>query len=76
MDYIVFHRILTPVQGAWFILEAYPLKCDCLALAAAALQLHSQPDPYSAPAATGGLYSSYQPSPLGQVWLTLLLIPS
>eukprot|EP01025_Chloroclados_australasicus_P063720 TRINITY_DN8441_c1_g2_i1.p1 TRINITY_DN8441_c1_g2~~TRINITY_DN8441_c1_g2_i1.p1 ORF type:complete len:535 (-),score=48.47 TRINITY_DN8441_c1_g2_i1:326-1930(-) len=32
LDYIVFHRLLTPIQAAWFVLECYPEHCDCLEL--------------------------------------------
>ena len=39
LDYIMFTRILSPVQSAWFITEAYPLKFDCRALASAVFQL-------------------------------------
>lgn len=35
----MFTRILSPVQSAWFITEAYPLKFDCRALASAVFQL-------------------------------------
>lgn len=35
----MFDRILSPVQSAWFITEAYPLKFDCRALATAVFQL-------------------------------------
>ena len=35
----MFTRILSPVQSAWFITEAYPLKFDCRALATAVFQL-------------------------------------
>jgi len=35
----MFTRILSPVQSAWFITEAYPLKFDCRALASAIFQL-------------------------------------
>eukprot|EP01024_Parvocaulis_polyphysoides_P010814 TRINITY_DN1379_c1_g2_i3.p1 TRINITY_DN1379_c1_g2~~TRINITY_DN1379_c1_g2_i3.p1 ORF type:complete len:647 (+),score=75.37 TRINITY_DN1379_c1_g2_i3:256-1941(+) len=32
LDYIVFHRLLTPIQASWFVLECYPEHCDCLEL--------------------------------------------
>ena len=35
----MFSRILSPVQSAWFITEAYPLKFDCRALATAVYQI-------------------------------------
>ena len=37
----MFTKILSPVQSAWFITEAYPLKFDCQALASAVCQLWS-----------------------------------
>ena len=39
-DYIIFRRVFTPVQGARLIIEAYPLRCDCLAFTNAVAQLH------------------------------------
>lgn len=39
-DYIIFRRVFTPVQGARLIIEAYPLRCDCLAFTNAVVQLH------------------------------------
>eukprot|EP01023_Acetabularia_acetabulum_P020733 TRINITY_DN20839_c0_g2_i3.p2 TRINITY_DN20839_c0_g2~~TRINITY_DN20839_c0_g2_i3.p2 ORF type:complete len:318 (+),score=52.16 TRINITY_DN20839_c0_g2_i3:128-1081(+) len=30
LDYIVFHRLFTPIQASWFVLECYPEHCDCL----------------------------------------------
>eukprot|EP01025_Chloroclados_australasicus_P048372 TRINITY_DN5480_c0_g1_i10.p1 TRINITY_DN5480_c0_g1~~TRINITY_DN5480_c0_g1_i10.p1 ORF type:complete len:567 (-),score=61.17 TRINITY_DN5480_c0_g1_i10:1878-3578(-) len=32
LDYIVFQKLFTPIQGAWFVLECYPEHCDCLDL--------------------------------------------
>ena len=46
LDYSMFSKILSPVQSAWFITEAYPLKFDCQALASAVCQIwsHAAPD--------------------------------
>ena len=50
LDYSMFSKILSPVQSAWFITEAYPLKFDCQALASAVCQIwsHVAPDVLSA----------------------------
>ena len=37
----MFTKILSPVQSAWFITSAYPLKFDCQALASAVCQIWS-----------------------------------
>ena len=52
LDYSMFTKILSPVQSAWFITEAYPLKFDCRALASAVCQLwsHMFPPPTVLPA--------------------------
>ncbi|KAK9809124.1 hypothetical protein WJX72_009704 [[Myrmecia] bisecta] len=42
LDYILFRRILLPLQGAWLILEAYPRKCDCPALMQAVAELEAR----------------------------------
>lgn len=39
LDYIMFDRVLSSVQSAWLITEAYPLKFNCRALASAVYQL-------------------------------------
>ena len=41
LDYSMFTKILSPVQSAWFITEAYPLKFDCQALASAVCHIWS-----------------------------------
>lgn len=32
LEYMVFHRVLNPIQGGWFTLGCYPHHCDCLKL--------------------------------------------
>ena len=53
-------------QGAWFILESYPLKCDSLALGNAVLQLYgpaAQPAPPALPQ-----WQQFNPAP-GIPWM-------
>jgi hypothetical protein len=44
LDYLVFRRILTPVQGAWFVLLKYPAYCDSLSLCNGVAEIHGQVD--------------------------------
>jgi hypothetical protein len=32
LELVVLNRLLHPIQGAWYMLEAYPCYCDSLAL--------------------------------------------
>ena len=71
LDYSMFTKILSPVQSAWFITEAYPLKFDCRALASAVCQLwsHMFPPPALLPAQPHQL----QQRPAARQQLTQLL---
>ena len=72
LDYSMFTKILSPVQSAWFITEAYPLKFDCRALASAVCQLwsHMFPPPTVLPAQPHQL----QQRPAARQQLTQLLL--
>lgn len=39
LEYLVFHRVLNPIQGGWFTLACYPQHCDCLSLLSAAHEI-------------------------------------
>jgi len=41
MEYLTFHRVLNPVQSAWFLTMSYPGHCDCLSLLNATYELCS-----------------------------------
>lgn len=30
LEYMTFYRVMSPLQGAWFTVSAYPHQCDCL----------------------------------------------
>eukprot|EP01023_Acetabularia_acetabulum_P005277 TRINITY_DN12153_c0_g1_i1.p1 TRINITY_DN12153_c0_g1~~TRINITY_DN12153_c0_g1_i1.p1 ORF type:complete len:181 (-),score=20.01 TRINITY_DN12153_c0_g1_i1:129-671(-) len=32
LDQVVFSEVLSPLQGAWFIVDCYPQHCDCMSL--------------------------------------------
>ncbi|CAD7701367.1 unnamed protein product [Ostreobium quekettii] len=38
-EYMVFHRVLNPIQGGWFLMVSYPHHCDCLSLLNAVYEL-------------------------------------
>lgn len=39
LEYMTFNRVMNPIQGAWAILGAKPLHCDCLTLLNAICEL-------------------------------------
>ena len=45
LEHVVLNRLLHPIQGAWYMLEAYPCYCDSLALLNGAYKVYIEDAP-------------------------------